>query len=261
MKYFSLIIVTLLISFSLNAQKESMEDKVNRMMEVTGGKSSFELVINQMIEQQRGYYSDILPNEFFDELKREINENGYEEILQKLIPVYVENFTEKEIDDILEFYETPSGQAFISKTPIIMSESMSIGAEWGENIAKEIVERMEDAKNAKNDNFLKDHDLEECNKFKTGSFRFVGADGIEYNFKRSKKEQTQKLEKGMEITNKIEWLSDCRYRLYESDDNGKALKEIYSEYNIIEVKENSYVTLCKNHNMTEYFEIEFFMEK
>jgi uncharacterized protein len=43
------------------------------------------------------------------------------------VAIYRKNFSEKEVDDMLAFYQTPSGQALIAKMPEVMRESMQVG--------------------------------------------------------------------------------------------------------------------------------------
>ena len=39
------------------------------------------------------------------------------------IPIYQETFDQQEVDDLIAFYQTPSGQAFVNKTPLIAQRS------------------------------------------------------------------------------------------------------------------------------------------
>jgi uncharacterized protein len=41
--------------------------------------------------------------------------------------IYRNNFSEKEIDDMLAFYQTPTGQAVIAKMPVVMQQGMQMG--------------------------------------------------------------------------------------------------------------------------------------
>jgi len=43
--------------------------------------------------------------------------------------IYRSNFSQKEVDDMLAFYKTPTGQSLISKMPIVMQQSMRMGQE------------------------------------------------------------------------------------------------------------------------------------
>ncbi|HEX3699379.1 MAG TPA: DUF2059 domain-containing protein [Phenylobacterium sp.] len=43
---------------------------------------------------------------------------------EKMIPVVAETFTEKELQDLVTFYEGPTGQAVIAKTPLLTAKMM-----------------------------------------------------------------------------------------------------------------------------------------
>ncbi|HEX3366175.1 DUF2059 domain-containing protein [Phenylobacterium sp.] len=43
-------------------------------------------------------------------------------ITDKFIPLYASTFTEKELQDVVNFYNSPSGQAVLNKMPVMMSQ-------------------------------------------------------------------------------------------------------------------------------------------
>ena len=43
---------------------------------------------------------------------------------------------------LLAFYRTPLGQKMIAKMPALMQDSMTVGVQWGQSKAAEIVERL-----------------------------------------------------------------------------------------------------------------------
>jgi hypothetical protein len=69
-----------------------------------------------------------LPEEFF-----KIFQDGFsrEFIRQLAIPIYDRHLTHEEIVALAEFYESPAGQSATLKIPLIATESMKGGAEWG----------------------------------------------------------------------------------------------------------------------------------
>ena len=42
------------------------------------------------------------------------------------LEIYREAFTQNEVDDLITFYESPSGKAFVSKMPIVTQKSISL---------------------------------------------------------------------------------------------------------------------------------------
>lgn len=53
------------------------------------------------------------------------------ELYEKLAVVYMESYSEEEVDAILTFYNSPIGKKMIAETPEITQKSMQIGQTWG----------------------------------------------------------------------------------------------------------------------------------
>ncbi|MEG0171357.1 MAG: DUF2059 domain-containing protein [Acinetobacter sp.] len=58
----------------------------------------------------------------------------------EMIKLYVEEFTQEEINGMLEFYRTPVGQSTINKLPIVMEKSMKIGQQQMGELAPKIMQ-------------------------------------------------------------------------------------------------------------------------
>lgn len=43
-------------------------------------------------------------------------------VTERSIPLYASTFTEKELQDLVNFYDTPSGKALLAKMPVLMSK-------------------------------------------------------------------------------------------------------------------------------------------
>ncbi|MEM8524436.1 MAG: DUF2059 domain-containing protein [Bacteroidota bacterium] len=120
---------------------DTFRDKVIYMLELQNSKQRFELVMNQLIDVQAPLLNT-LPPDFAEELKAEIKKDGFSQLYDLLIPIYQEHLSEKEVDAIIVFYESPEGKSLIEKTPFIMQESMQVGRIWGEQLGQKIAERM-----------------------------------------------------------------------------------------------------------------------
>jgi len=75
-----------------------------------------------MIEHYKKNYPDV-PTEYWDKASKYVN---YNELIEKLIPVYTKHFTEQEIESLITFYRSTTGKEMIDKTPLILQESMEI---------------------------------------------------------------------------------------------------------------------------------------
>ena len=133
MKKNILVIAFLVFGVLTNAQS-SKELKIAELLETMGSteamKTSFEYMIN--------YYKQNNPqisSEYWDNSLKHVD---YNELVQKLVPVYSKHFTEQEIVDLLKFYNTSTGKKMIEKTPTILEESMEIGRKWGIELAQKI---------------------------------------------------------------------------------------------------------------------------
>ncbi|MEM9888320.1 MAG: DUF2059 domain-containing protein [Bacteroidota bacterium] len=128
-----------------NTSSEEFRAKVVRMLELQGTKERFELVLDQMLDLRASYTDRLMPD-FANELKTEIKKEGFDELYNLLIPIYQKHLSGEELDAIIAFYESPEGQSLIAKSPLIMQESMQVGAAWGEEIGERIAEKMLDEK-------------------------------------------------------------------------------------------------------------------
>ena len=116
-----------------NAQS-SKDVKIAELLETMGSthamKTSFEYMIN--------YYKQNNPqisSEYWVNASKHVD---YNELVKKLVPVYSKHFTEQEIVDLLNFYNTSTGKKMIEKMPAILEESMEIGRKWGIELAQKI---------------------------------------------------------------------------------------------------------------------------
>ena len=138
MKKNILAIAFLVFGVFTNAQS-SKDVKIAELLETMGSthamKTSFEYMIN--------YYKQNNPqisSEYWDNSLKHVD---YNELVQKLVPVYSKHFTEQEIDDILNFYKTPAGKKIIEETPKITKELFT---DLMENYYPDMIKRMEKIK-------------------------------------------------------------------------------------------------------------------
>ena len=76
---------------------------------------NLEQVMNNVPEEQKDFYRGLF---------------NVDEIIERLIPLYDKHYTEKELWDIVQFYESPAGQKALEVTPKIMKESIGVSLEY-----------------------------------------------------------------------------------------------------------------------------------
>ena len=89
-----------LSSIAIAQEKSSFEEKVARMLEVSGARQNFDAAILNMVELQKRAYADILSDEFFDELGKEMIKVGFEKLTPEFVPIYKRHLTEEELDEM-----------------------------------------------------------------------------------------------------------------------------------------------------------------
>ena len=60
------------------------------------------------------------------------------EFLDLVAQVYAREFSEEDLQNLLGFYRTPTGQHLLAKTAMIGKSMALAGKQWGENIGREV---------------------------------------------------------------------------------------------------------------------------
>ncbi|HSM64558.1 MAG TPA: DUF2059 domain-containing protein [Gillisia sp.] len=114
-------VVFLLVGFSGFAQESSYKAKAIQLIEINSG-ATFDVMLKPLV--------GMVAEEKQADFKMEVEES-MKDLFDQLAVVYMESFTEAELDGILAFYATPVGQKMTSELPVIMQKSMQIGQQWG----------------------------------------------------------------------------------------------------------------------------------
>ena len=117
---------------------------LNEMMILSGAHETYEAAINQMISMFKGQDNGNIPDKFWDELESEMKTSGVNELTKKLVPVYQKHFNIEDLKGMIEFYKTPLGKKYATKTPAITTESMQVGQIWGMELGEKIVKKLEE---------------------------------------------------------------------------------------------------------------------
>ncbi len=60
------------------------------------------------------------------------------ELVDLIVPIYDQHFSEKDVDGMLAFYRSPLGQRVIKALPEVTAESQKAGAEWGKGLGMKV---------------------------------------------------------------------------------------------------------------------------
>jgi hypothetical protein len=121
------------------SEPKPSEESVQRLLEVTQVKQVLQTVSDQMdanyaamVKRELGGQEALTPEQ---QKSIETRRKAATDMIRKLLSwdsmdalylkVYQETFSQTEIDGMLEFYSTPTGQAVIAKLPLVAKNAMS----------------------------------------------------------------------------------------------------------------------------------------
>lgn len=122
------------------APSRTTEQAARELVEVTGAAKMGSQVLAQMIPALRQAVPDA-PADFWAEFSAEVKPD---EIMDRVIPIYAKHFSLEELEQLLVFYRSPLGQKVIGEMPAVVSESMTVGQEWGRQIGERAIRKLEE---------------------------------------------------------------------------------------------------------------------
>ena len=153
-----IFIVSLFACFAFSAQASDVTkvQKVNELLMVMDADNMIDEIYTQMFSMMQSMNkslklkdSEQAMNKMFsdkmaDMLKKELS---WAKMKPGMISIYVKHYTEKEIDDMISFYESESGQSMLKKMPAVMKDSMQIGQQMVMSIIPKMNAMREEFKN------------------------------------------------------------------------------------------------------------------
>ena len=137
MKRLIVVALGLLLSLGVYAQ-DSKRKSVEELLRVTKMDSMIDSMYGQMHQMFEGMAKqlgvkpeeqpifDAYINKVFSVMKEDMN---WEKMKEPMIDIYLKHYTEKEIQDMLVFYESETGRSMVAKMPAVMADSMHISQE------------------------------------------------------------------------------------------------------------------------------------
>ena len=141
MKRLALLTVVLLCVSSIcfaqqdPADSPATKEDVQRYLEVMHSREMVSKMIDamtkpmhQMIHEQFEKDKDKLPADFETRMNKVLddylNTFPWDEVLQSMVPVYQKHLTKGDIDQLVAFYSTPTGQKILRELPAITAEAL-----------------------------------------------------------------------------------------------------------------------------------------
>lgn len=146
MRKLAIVVIGMFLSFSIYAQ-DSKRESAEELLRVSNMDSMIDGMYGQMNQMFVGLEEqlDIKPDEqpIFDAHMNKLitllqEDMSWEKIKEPLIDIYLKHYTEKEIQDMLAFYQTETGRSMVSKMPLVMNDSMLFSQEMMKSLLPKI---------------------------------------------------------------------------------------------------------------------------
>ncbi|WP_427983730.1 DUF2059 domain-containing protein, partial [Agarivorans sp.] len=110
-------------------------ESIKALMQLSGSGQMGMQMMQQLLPALKRMVPDA-PESFWVDVMADVNADEMENMV---IPVYQKYLSEADVQAINRFYQTEAGQKLISVQPAIMQESMAIGQQWGQQIARQVL--------------------------------------------------------------------------------------------------------------------------
>lgn len=140
------ILTIVLIFIGINVFGQADEEygtALKKLFEVNGTNQTYQSAIKQMIIMYKQQNQDVSA-EVWDEFENEFLKISLDDLSGMLVPVYSKYLTLDDLKVMIAFYETPVGKKYAANAPVIMQESMQVGALWGAKIGEDFAKRIQE---------------------------------------------------------------------------------------------------------------------
>jgi hypothetical protein len=137
LKKFLLLVLLIASPWSAHAAQPSAES-IEKLLSITKAEAlldsiytNTEQVMRQAMAQslagktlspEQKRFLDAAPQRFAEVMRDELS---WAKLKPMYVQIYQESFTQEEIDGLIAFYGTPTGQATINKMPVVLQKSMA----------------------------------------------------------------------------------------------------------------------------------------
>jgi hypothetical protein len=115
------------------------EQKIRELLSIMGENERYVQMQKSMIDAICKSNPRV-KKETLTEMASQINPK---EIVELVIPIYEKYYSVEDIDQIIAFYKSPTGQKILQVIPKLMQETMEVVIKWSQEKTQEILKKME----------------------------------------------------------------------------------------------------------------------
>lgn len=148
MKTILSLVLLFTVSLSSFADDTVKRDTVNELIEVMQVNKMLDSMYSQMDKIFLQIAKDLELREserpIFEKHMKQISqlmtaELTWEKMQEPVTDIYVKHYSQKELDDLLTFYKSDTGQKLIEKMPLVVQESMMLSQNMLKNIMPKVI--------------------------------------------------------------------------------------------------------------------------
>jgi len=128
----------LLVATKIESKMELLYDSMEQMMRY-GIKQS---VDGKQLSPKQQQLLDSLPAKFAAIMREDFN---WAKMKPMYVQLYCETFEEEEVQGLVDFYASPTGQAFVNKMPVVMQKSMALSQSMMQSLMPKMTATIKDA--------------------------------------------------------------------------------------------------------------------
>lgn len=129
--------VVMVLAFNTASAATATEKSVRELLTITGAGEMGKQMMRNMLPGLKQMVPQV-PEAFWTEFMNEVDAN---ELIDQVIPIYQRHYSEEDLQAAIKFYRSPAGRRMIEKQSVVMQESMQVGQQWGQDVARRVIEK------------------------------------------------------------------------------------------------------------------------
>ncbi|GGB14213.1 DUF2059 domain-containing protein [Agarivorans gilvus] len=137
---------TLFVQSAVIHAEPARPESIKALMQLSGSGQMGMQMMQQLLPALKRMVPDA-PESFWSDVLDEVDADEME---NRVIPIYQKYLNEADVQAINRFYQTDAGQKLIRVQPQIMQESVALGQQWGQEIARQVLLKYQQQSKANN---------------------------------------------------------------------------------------------------------------
>ncbi len=113
-------------------------DDIRAVLELTGAAALAQQVIDPILTQFQQLSPDV-PTEVWDRIRKKF---ANDDLIDMVVDIYDQELSHEDIVAMRRFYESENGRRITAALPTITAKAQTAGREWGERIAREVIDEL-----------------------------------------------------------------------------------------------------------------------